>query len=99
MNRRKLITGLIAFAAAPAIVKASNLMPIRGDRYFVWEWRCPILPAIHPGAARPVDTAGCFGPNGRLNEGIWTFFGKDRNIYSDEQIAFRKQEYPVALAA
>lgn len=28
-NRRELITGLIAFAAAPAIVRASSLMPVK----------------------------------------------------------------------
>lgn len=29
INRRGLITGLIAFAAAPAIVRASSLMPVK----------------------------------------------------------------------
>lgn len=29
INRRKLITGLISFAAAPAIVRASSLMPVK----------------------------------------------------------------------
>lgn len=29
LNRRSLITGLISFVAAPAIVRASSLMPIR----------------------------------------------------------------------
>jgi hypothetical protein len=29
MNRRKLITGLVSFIAAPAIVKVSSLMPIK----------------------------------------------------------------------
>lgn len=28
-NRRKLITGLVSFLAAPAIVRASSLMPIK----------------------------------------------------------------------
>lgn len=29
-SRRSFITGLVAFAAAPAIVRASSLMPVRG---------------------------------------------------------------------
>lgn len=29
INRRSLITGLISFIAAPAIVRASNLMPVK----------------------------------------------------------------------
>ena len=29
VNRRSFITGLIAFAAAPAIVRASSLMPVK----------------------------------------------------------------------
>lgn len=29
LNRRKLITGLIAFGCVPAIVKASSLMPVK----------------------------------------------------------------------
>lgn len=29
LSRRKLITGLISFIAAPAIVKASSLMPVK----------------------------------------------------------------------
>lgn len=29
LNRRKLITGLISFVAAPAIVRASSLMPVK----------------------------------------------------------------------
>jgi len=29
MNRRSLITGLISFVAAPAIVRASSLMPVK----------------------------------------------------------------------
>lgn len=29
LNRRKLITGLISFVTAPAIVKANNLIPVK----------------------------------------------------------------------
>lgn len=29
LSRRKLITGLISFAAAPAIVRSSSLMPVK----------------------------------------------------------------------
>lgn len=29
INRRSLITGLVSFAAAPAIVRAANLMPVK----------------------------------------------------------------------
>ena len=51
MQRRKLITGLISFIASPAIVRASNLMPIKpiqsinqieywiaDNRTEPWEW-------------------------------------------------------------
>lgn len=108
MNRRQLITGLVALVAAPAIVRAESIMQISGDRYFVWQYRCPILPdlARWPDAyARGVKfddyAKSSLGPNGRFCEGTWTFFGKDRNIYSDEQIGFSKREldYPVAIAA
>lgn len=38
LNRRKLITGLIYFAAAPAIVKIENIMPVKSyitaDQFF-----------------------------------------------------------------
>ena len=30
MNRRSLITGLVSFVAAPALVRAESLMPLRG---------------------------------------------------------------------
>lgn len=32
LNRRKLITGLISFTAAPAIVKIENIMPVKSYR-------------------------------------------------------------------
>ena len=34
INRRGLITGLISFVAAPAIVKATSIMPIKSER--IW---------------------------------------------------------------
>lgn len=33
MNRRSLITGLISLAAAPAIVRAESLMPVRAVKW------------------------------------------------------------------
>lgn len=33
LNRRGLITGLISFVAAPAIVRAASLMPVKADKY------------------------------------------------------------------
>lgn len=93
MNRRSLITGSLSFLAAPAIVRAGSLMPIRGDVYRFWEWRMPLLPPI-PYSDYNLDHDSYRGPNGRLYEGIWTFFGKDRNIYSDAPINFEKREYP-----
>lgn len=99
MERRALITGLAALIAAPAIVRAGSLMPIKGERYFTWEYSCPLLP--DPwwfgglGVERRQDLIdGCFGPNGGLYIGKWTMFGKDRNIYSDQIINFRKIEAP-----
>ena len=96
-TRRGLIVGLAAVLAAPAIVRASSLMPIRGDVYRFWEWSCPMLP--DPSAFSQPDYREklrglYFGPNGRLYKGTWTFFGKDHNIYSDEQVGFFKEEYP-----
>ena len=34
INRRGLITGLISFVAAPAIVKATSIMPIKSEK--IW---------------------------------------------------------------
>lgn len=106
MNRRSLITGLAALIAAPALVRATSLMPISGDTYRVWQWVAPILPPIEgiPWGDSIATQAELIrrqylGPNGQLYEGTWTLFGKTNNIYSDEQIAFSKVEYPVALAA
>lgn len=107
MHRRALITGLTALIAAPAVVRASSLMPIKGERYFVWQYRCPILPdigwrweqAFKAGISFDDYARDTLGPNGRPYEGTWTFFGKDRNIYTDEQIAFSKREYPAWDAA
>lgn len=101
MNRRQLITGLVSLVAAPAIVRAESLMPISGEVYRIWEYTCPILPDPRwfnePRRQDLID--GCWAPNGGVYKGVWTFFGKGRSIYSDEQIGFRKVEYPVALAA
>jgi len=96
VSRRSLITGLVAFVAAPAIVRAESLMKVTGDRYFFWQYRWPLLPPIREtdSVDYVLDRVRYFGPNGRLYEGTWTFFGKDRNIYSDDVIAFSKQEYP-----
>ena len=99
-NRRRLITGIAALIAAPAVVRASVLMPVSGDVYRVWEWRCPILPDIgqrweeaHANGIKFKDWSTQFlSPNGNVYQGIWTFFGKDQNIYSDEEIGFRKIE-------
>ena len=88
MDRRNLITGLIFLVTAPAIVRASTLMRGSGERYFFWQFRAPLL----PDPFKPEEFASCLGPNGRPYVGTWTFFGKDKNIYSDEQVAFRKEE-------
>lgn len=98
IQRRGLIAGLAAVLAAPAIVRAENLMPIKGERYFFWDYTCPILP--DPwwfgglGAERRQDLIDeCFGPNGGLYIGTWTFFGKERNIYAcGDPVSFRKHE-------
>lgn len=100
MDRRKLLTGLASLIVAPAIVRASSLMPISGERYFIWQKSMPLLPPILGNwESAELIRQNYLGPNGQLYEGTWTFFGKDHNIYSDEQIAFSKREYPVALAA
>ncbi len=38
INRRGLITGLISFVAAPAIVRASSLMPVKGIDVVYGTW-------------------------------------------------------------
>jgi len=38
MPRRKFLTGLLGLIAAPAIVKASNLMPIKVLEYGEWQY-------------------------------------------------------------
>lgn len=98
MNRRSLVTGLISLIAAPAIVRAEGLMQVTGDRYFFWQHSLPLLPSfdLHPDKW---DRSAYVGPNGRLYEGTWTLFGKDRNIYSDKVVSFSKQEYPSDVTA
>ncbi len=92
MDRRGLITGLVSFLAAPAIVRAETLMRVRGEIYRMWGYTCPLLPPIVE--TPPYDIpAKWLGPNGRLYEGKWTFFGKTNNIYTDECVAFSKREY------
>jgi hypothetical protein len=91
MNRRSLLTGIVSLVAMPSIVRADSLMALRGDVYRIWQCRLPLLP--DPLAAHSADwMTKCIGPNGGLYQGTWTFFGKDRNIYSDEVIAFSKRE-------
>lgn len=89
MNRRELITGLVSFVMAPAVVRASSLMIGHGERYFLWKYSLPLL----PDPFGPLSFEKYLGPNGNLYKGTWTFFGKTKNIYSDEQINFRKEEY------
>jgi hypothetical protein len=47
INRRGLITGLVSFVAAPAIVRAGSLMPVRSI----------VMPAPNPYHAMPGDMA------------------------------------------
>lgn len=100
MNRRALLTGLASLVAAPALVRASSLMPISGEVYRIWQYSMPILPPIDgiPWSDNVATQAKLIrdqylGPNGRLYEGTWTYFGKHHNIYSDKVIAFEKREY------
>lgn len=95
MNRRSLLTGGISFLAMPAIVRASALMPVRGDVYEFWRYKLPLFPPL------PIfdndskfSTEGYLGPNGRLFQGTWTFFSKKghRSIY-DPEVSFSKQEF------
>lgn len=95
LQRRTLITGLVSLLAAPAIVRASSLMPVSGDIYRVWEYALPLMPPIHwPSVDEKwVWPSAYKDPNGHVWKGVWTFFGKHRNIYADEQIAFRKEQF------
>ena len=55
-SRRSFITGLVSFVAAPAIVKASSLMPVKSlDNEYLWRFdvvtgevygRSPMMDAI-----------------------------------------------------
>lgn len=90
MNRRSLITGLISFVAAPAIVRAESLMRVTGETYRIWQHSSPLLPDI----LRGESMERYLGPHKRLYRGTWTFFGKNHNIYSDQMIAFTREEYP-----
>jgi hypothetical protein len=46
-TRRGFITGLISFVAAPAIVRAGSLMPIRGIVMSSWPYSQDEMDAIH----------------------------------------------------
>jgi len=48
-SRRGFITGLISLVTAPAIVRASSLMPVKGD---VLDWR----KAVHDGMSADFQT-------------------------------------------
>lgn len=54
INRRSIITGLISFVAAPAIVQASNLMPVKMMSFNVvkmvgpLEWDPKIIRLLRP---------------------------------------------------
>ena len=100
MDRRNLIVGLASLVAAPAVVRASALMPISGEKFRFWEYRCPILPDIGPrweaaykaGISFAEYSKPWLSPRGNCSVGTWTFFGRG-NIYSDTEIAFRKEEF------
>lgn len=98
MQRRSLITGLISLVAAPAIVRADTLMKLTGERYFFWKISMPLLPDIRAGfetsEAANIAFREVMSPRGLFYEGTWTFFGKNKNVYSDECVSFTKQEYP-----
>lgn len=94
MHRRALITGIASLLVAPAIVRATSLMPIKGDIYRFWTATAPLLPPIEAlGPDGKLDWGPYLGPTGRFSRGVWTFYGKHRNSYLDEQVAFRKEEY------
>lgn len=105
IERRGLITGLAAVLAMPAVVRAESLMKVSGERYFFWEYTCPLLPDPSHwkpevlAAERENMLAQYLGPNKRLYEGRWTMFGKTRNVYTDEVVSFSKREYPPASTA
>jgi len=82
-------------------------MRISGERYVRWQYQAPLLPDIGWRWERAYNAGISFaeyskpwvGPNGGCYIGTWTFFGKHRNIYADEQIAFSKIEMRSALTS
>ena len=96
IERRGLLTGIVATLCAPSIVRAESLMRIAGERYRVWGFSCPLLPPAEA-AYNPALWDKYLGPTRRLQFGTWTFFGKTGNIYTDNVIDFVKREYPDAL--
>lgn len=100
LKRRQIISGLASIIAAPALVHAESLMTLRGDTYHLWQYRCTLLPDIGPrweraykeGVSVAEYAKPWFSERGNLYEGVWTYFGKDRNIYSDKVIDFTKRE-------
>lgn len=86
--------GAASILAAPALVRAESLMRCAGERYFIWEYSCLLLPPI-PNDGESVLFRGSdfISPKGRPYKGTWTFFTNKKTIYQDH-IAFRKEEYP-----
>lgn len=98
LSRRGLIVGLGALLAAPAIARPTSLMRLAGERYYLHQHSCPILPDIlrMPESGMTVEEfcAPYFGPNGGIYRGTWTYFGKHNSVWLDEVIAFDRVELP-----
>lgn len=106
LSRRSILVGAAASLAAPAVVRAASLMPIRGDVYKFWSHSAPLLPPFPLDPTWPGLTewkrqyeSRYLGPNGRLFKGTWTYYGKNHNIYSDELVSFERNEYPLHTCA
>lgn len=48
INRRGLITGLVSFVAAPAIVRASSLMPVKAIKQCILSDYNRLIPTLTP---------------------------------------------------
>ena len=79
MPRRKFLTGLFGLVAAPAVVKASNLMPIKVLEYGQWQYT---EVGVGFSITREEIGDGLWGSQmAGVNLGLLEFFQRTKEIY------------------